>query len=151
MIFQLWSFTGHQTTMNSYLKASWCLSVLVGQRSGVPQETKHAVHHVRVVHGLLLLPLHLLQQLLLPPPLLLLLLLPVLLPLGQLDEPLLVLPPGLRLGPPGRHLVQQLLLLGQALALSFQAMLQLLGEETEGRGFTEAGRTSCTEQMFSFY
>lgn len=108
-----------------YLKSSRSLSVLVGQRSRVPQEAEHAVHHVRVVHGLLLLPLHLLQQLLLPAGLLLLLALPLLLLLGQLDQPLLVLPLSLRLGPPRRHLVPQLLLLGEALALSLLAVLQL--------------------------
>lgn len=108
-----------------YLKSSRCLSVLVGQRSRVPQEAEHAVYHVRVVHGLLLLPLHLLQQFLLPAGLLLLLALPLLLLLGQLDQPLLVLPLCLRLGPPCRHLVPQLLLLGEALVLGLLAMLQL--------------------------
>lgn len=111
--------------MNPYLEASRRPPVLVGQRPGAPQEAEHAVDHVRVIHGLLLLPLHLLQHLLLPPRLLLLLPVPLLLPLVQHDQPLLVLPLGLGLGPPGRHLVSQLLLLGQALALRFQAMLQL--------------------------
>lgn len=113
------------TTIKTHLKPRWSLSVLVGQRSGVAQEAKHAVHHVRVIHGLLLLPLHLLQQLLLPPRLLLLLPLPLLLLLGQLDQPLLVFPLGLCLGPLYRHLVPQLLLLGEALALGFLPMLQL--------------------------
>lgn len=118
------------------------MSIHVGERPCVSQETKHAVDHVRMVHGLLLLPFHLLQQLLLPPRLLLHLPLPLLLLLGQLDQPLLVFPLGLCLGPPSRHLVPQLLLLGEALALGFQATLQLWGdvrEESEGPGFTEAG------------
>lgn len=112
-------------TIITYFKPSWALSVLVGQRPCVPQETEDAVDHVGVIDGLLLLPLHLLQQLLLSPRLLPLLSLPLLLLLGQLDEPLLVLPLGLSLGPSSCHLVPQLLLLGQALALGFQAMLQL--------------------------
>lgn len=130
----------------TYFKTSWCLSILVGQRPGVPQETKHTVNHVRVVDWLLLLPLHLLQQLLLPPRLLLFLPLPVLLLLCQLDEPLLVFPFSLSLRPPNCHLVSQLLLLSQALALSFQSMLQLQSEVrggTEGQEFTEEDGALC--------
>lgn len=92
------------------------------------QEAKDLVHHVRMVDGLLLLPLHLLQQLLLSPGLLPLLSLPVFLLLDELNQALLMLPVRLSLRPLRRHLVQEPLLLRQALTLSFLSMVPLWGD-----------------------
>lgn len=92
------------------------------------QEAKDLIHHVRMVDGLLLLPLHLLQQLLLSPGLLPLLSLSVLLLLDQLNQALLMLPVRLRLRPLRRHLVQEPLFFSQTLALCFLSMVPLWGD-----------------------
>lgn len=113
----------------TYLEARRRLSVPVWQRSSIPEEAKDLVHHVGMVDGLLLVPLHLLQQLLLPAGLLPLLSLSLLLLLGKLVQTLLVLPAGLGLGPLRRHLVQEALFLQQTLLLCFLPLVELWGQK----------------------
>lgn len=81
-----------------------------------------------MVDGLLLVPLHLLQQLLLPPRLLPLLSLSLLLLLGELLQALLMLPVRFGLGALRCHLVQEALFLSQTLALGFLSLVALWGD-----------------------